>query len=36
MQTQDKEFVIKHFIPIKINRKSHSHGLTIKLNIKSL
>jgi len=30
MQPQDMEFIIKHFIPIKINRKSHSHGLTVK------
>ena len=34
IQPQDIEFVIKHFIPIKIKRNCHSLGLTIQLKIK--
>jgi len=30
MQPYDTELVIKHIIPIKIDRNCHMHGLTIQ------
>ena len=36
MQPQDTDFVIKHIIPIKMNRNFQSHDLTTEQNIINL